>query len=198
MDKDSVITESSVLVSDGILHVTDNLIIPDDIEPLLPRNCNGQKFSNVSKWFVWTVRPTQLGKVGKYGAKNTSITSTNIENLAMKTLCFQVLISVKYMIMILCSILTLRKSKCHLHYLTDFRIKSRQVFLLTSKCYRSRWDTSWLKLNHIETCALPICIMVLFIMIVSNIAGSGILENGTFRLVCSSDMLAHKVFLLFQ
>ena len=49
MDKDSVITESSVLVSDGILHVTDNLIIPDDIEPLLPRNCNGQKFSNVRK-----------------------------------------------------------------------------------------------------------------------------------------------------
>lgn len=46
VDKDSVITESSVLVSDGILHVTDNLIIPDDIEPLLPRNCNGQKFSN--------------------------------------------------------------------------------------------------------------------------------------------------------
>ncbi|PFX25122.1 Stabilin-2 [Stylophora pistillata] len=46
VDEDSVITESSVLVSDGILHVTDNLIIPDDIEPLLPRYCNGQKFRN--------------------------------------------------------------------------------------------------------------------------------------------------------
>lgn len=49
MDKAAFVTESNVLTSDGVLHVTDKLLIPDDIEPLLPRYCNGKKFSNVSR-----------------------------------------------------------------------------------------------------------------------------------------------------
>jgi len=49
VDKAAFVTESNVLTSDGVLHVTDKLLIPDDIEPLLPRYCNGKKFSNVSR-----------------------------------------------------------------------------------------------------------------------------------------------------
>jgi len=49
VDESSFITETNVLTSDGVLHVIDKLLIPDDIEPLLPRHCNGKKFSNVSR-----------------------------------------------------------------------------------------------------------------------------------------------------
>jgi len=49
VDKAAFVTESNVLTSDGVLHVTDKLLIPDDIEPLLPRYCNGKKFSTVSR-----------------------------------------------------------------------------------------------------------------------------------------------------
>ncbi|KAJ7377675.1 Stabilin-2 [Desmophyllum pertusum] len=45
LDEDSYVIESNVLTIDSILHVTDNLLIPDDIEPLLPRYCNGNTFS---------------------------------------------------------------------------------------------------------------------------------------------------------
>lgn len=41
MDKDFVMIELSVFVSDGIFYVIDNFIIFDDIEFLLLRNCNG-------------------------------------------------------------------------------------------------------------------------------------------------------------
>ena len=49
MDGGSFVTETNVLTSDGVLHVIDKLLIPDDIKPLLPRYCNGKKFSNVSR-----------------------------------------------------------------------------------------------------------------------------------------------------
>lgn len=49
MDEASFVTKTNVLTSDGVLHVIDKLLIPDDIEPLLPRYCNGKKFSNVSR-----------------------------------------------------------------------------------------------------------------------------------------------------
>lgn len=40
LDEDARVINSNILTSDGVLHISDNLLIPDDIQPLLPRFCN--------------------------------------------------------------------------------------------------------------------------------------------------------------
>ena len=48
LDEDARVINSNILTSDGVLHISDNLLIPDDIQPLLPRFCNRKIFSRVS------------------------------------------------------------------------------------------------------------------------------------------------------
>ena len=48
MDENGHVIDSNILTSDGVLHVLDTVIIPDDIEPLLPRYCNTKRERTVS------------------------------------------------------------------------------------------------------------------------------------------------------
>ncbi|XP_067024545.1 stabilin-2-like [Acropora muricata] len=40
VDENGHVIDSNILTSDGVLHVLDTIVIPDDIQPLLPRYCN--------------------------------------------------------------------------------------------------------------------------------------------------------------
>ena len=48
MDENGHVIDSNILTSDGVLHVLDTIVIPDDIQPLLPRYCNTKTERNVS------------------------------------------------------------------------------------------------------------------------------------------------------
>lgn len=45
LGEDAVVISSNILASDGVLHALNKLLIPDDIQPLLPRYCNRKSFS---------------------------------------------------------------------------------------------------------------------------------------------------------
>ena len=48
MDENGHVIDANILTSDGVLHVLDTLLIPDDIQPLLPRYCNTKRYRTVS------------------------------------------------------------------------------------------------------------------------------------------------------
>ena len=50
LGEDAVMISSNILASDGVLHALNKLLIPDDIQPLLPRYCNRKSFSRVSSY----------------------------------------------------------------------------------------------------------------------------------------------------
>ena len=50
LGEDAVVISSNILASDGVLHALNKLLIPDDIQPLLPRYCNRKSFSRVSSY----------------------------------------------------------------------------------------------------------------------------------------------------
>ena len=50
LGEDAVVISSNILASDGVLHALNKLLIPDDIQPLLPRYCNRESFSRVSSY----------------------------------------------------------------------------------------------------------------------------------------------------
>ena len=50
LGEDAVVISSNILASDGVLHALNKLLIPDDIQPLLPRYCYRKSFSRVSSY----------------------------------------------------------------------------------------------------------------------------------------------------
>ena len=75
LGEDAVVISSNILASDGVLHALNKLLIPDDIQPLLPRYCNIKSFSRVSSYLsffeliniwissIWTIEGINARKI---------------------------------------------------------------------------------------------------------------------------------------